>query len=56
MLGFCKLEIDPEQYNMFDSEFNIDTVIDNLPLESLCFVGIITLIDPPRPEVPEVVV
>jgi sodium/potassium-transporting ATPase subunit alpha len=56
VLGFCKLEIDPKQYHMFDSEFNIDTVIDKLPLESLCFVGIITLIDPPRPEVPEVVV
>jgi sodium/potassium-transporting ATPase subunit alpha len=53
VLGFCKLEIDPKQYHMFDSEFNIDTVIDKLPLESLCFVGIITLIDPPRPEVPE---
>ncbi len=40
---------------MLDPEFNIDTVVDKLPLESLCFVGIITLIDPPRPEVPEVV-
>ena len=41
---------------MFDAEFNIDTIIDKLPLERLCFVGIITLIDPPRPEVPEVIV
>lgn len=41
---------------MLDPEFSIDTVIDKLPLEDLCFVGIITLMDPPKPEVPEVIV
>jgi len=49
VLGFCHLYLDPKQYPE-DYEFNLDQL--NFPVEKLCFVGLISLIDPPRPSVP----
>eukprot|EP01119_Soliformovum_irregulare_P005914 TRINITY_DN1765_c0_g1_i1.p1 TRINITY_DN1765_c0_g1~~TRINITY_DN1765_c0_g1_i1.p1 ORF type:complete len:1070 (+),score=303.07 TRINITY_DN1765_c0_g1_i1:145-3354(+) len=51
VLGFAQLELDPELYtpsHTFDQE-------DSVPTEGLTFVGLVSLIDPPRPSVPHAV-
>uniref|UniRef100_A0A0N5BKX4 Sodium/potassium-transporting ATPase subunit alpha n=1 Tax=Strongyloides papillosus TaxID=174720 RepID=A0A0N5BKX4_STREA len=52
VLGFCDLELDPFKYPP-GYVFDIDKV--NFPLENLRFCGLISMIDPPRPGVPEAV-
>lgn len=52
VLGFSELWLDPSVYHE-GYEFNADD--PNFPLENLCFIGLMSLIDPPRPAVPEAV-
>lgn len=52
VLGFCDLRLDPEQYPA-DYAFNIEDV--NFPTKDLRFLGLVSLIDPPKPSVPEAV-
>ncbi|CAG0914553.1 unnamed protein product [Notodromas monacha] len=52
VLGFCDLKLPADKYPLnypFDPEKN------NFPLEGLRFVGLMSMIDPPRPNVPEAV-
>ena len=49
VLGFCHLELDPEQYPF---GYQFDTEAENFPLTNLTFVGLISMIDPPRAAVP----
>ncbi|TKR77554.1 hypothetical protein L596_018504 [Steinernema carpocapsae] len=52
VLGFCDIELDPEK---FPEKFEFDTDNPNFPLDNLRFVGLISMIDPARPGVPEAV-
>ena len=49
---FAHLELDPQQFPK-GYEFNTDQL--NFPTSNLCFVGLMSLIDPPRSNVPEAV-
>ncbi|XP_036614136.1 sodium/potassium-transporting ATPase subunit alpha-2-like isoform X1 [Trichosurus vulpecula] len=51
VLGFCYLDL-PEPYTG-DFQFDSDNV--NFPLTELCFVGLISMYDPPRAAVPDAV-
>uniref|UniRef100_A0A1I8A3T2 Sodium/potassium-transporting ATPase subunit alpha n=1 Tax=Steinernema glaseri TaxID=37863 RepID=A0A1I8A3T2_9BILA len=51
-LGFCDFELDPKK---FPPGFEFDSDEVNFPLEDLRFVGMISMIDPPRAAVPEAV-
>jgi sodium/potassium-transporting ATPase subunit alpha len=46
ILGFCDLELSPEVYPI-GFEFNTEEV--NFPLDNLRFLGMVSLVDPPRP-------
>lgn len=50
--GFCHLALPDEQ---FPEDFQFDTDEVNFPVEKLCFVGLISMIDPPRAAVPDAV-
>merc|ERR1719312_745868 len=52
VLGFCHTFLDAKEYPI-GYEFNNEEV--NFPLENLTFVGLMAMIDPPRPSVPEAV-
>jgi sodium/potassium-transporting ATPase subunit alpha len=52
VLGFAHLWLDAAQY---DRDFAFETDPPNFPVDGLCFVGLISLIDPPRDSVPEAV-
>merc|ERR1712223_378436 len=52
VLGFCHLELDPEQYPF---GYAFDTEAENFPMTDLTFVGLISMIDPPRAAVPDAV-
>uniref|UniRef100_A0A8D1WPF4 Sodium/potassium-transporting ATPase subunit alpha n=1 Tax=Sus scrofa TaxID=9823 RepID=A0A8D1WPF4_PIG len=52
VLGFCHLFLPDEQ---FPEGFQFDTDDVNFPLDNLCFVGLISMIDPPRAAVPDAV-
>ncbi|XP_015419023.1 PREDICTED: sodium/potassium-transporting ATPase subunit alpha-1 [Myotis davidii] len=52
VLGFCHLLLPDEQ---FPEGFQFDTDDLNFPVENLCFVGLISMIDPPRAAVPDAV-
>ncbi|XP_023390675.1 sodium/potassium-transporting ATPase subunit alpha-1 [Pteropus vampyrus] len=52
VLGFCHLFLPDEQ---FPEGFQFDTDDVNFPIENLCFVGLISMIDPPRAAVPDAV-
>ncbi|KAJ0059191.1 hypothetical protein NL108_009129, partial [Boleophthalmus pectinirostris] len=52
VLGFCHLFLPPSQY---PTHFSFDTDDVNFPTEGLCFVGLISMIDPPRAAVPDAV-
>jgi sodium/potassium-transporting ATPase subunit alpha len=53
VLGFCDLRLDPEVYN---SNYKFDMENINFPVKNLRFLGFFSLIDPPKPSVPEAVV
>ncbi|KJH46729.1 Na,H/K antiporter P-type ATPase, alpha subunit [Dictyocaulus viviparus] len=52
VLGFCDLELDPEN---FPPDYVFDTENPNFPLTNLRFLGLMSMIDPPRPGVPQAV-
>jgi sodium/potassium-transporting ATPase subunit alpha len=52
VLGFCDLKLDAEKYN---DDYKFDAEEENFPLEGLRFVGLMSLIDPPRAAVPDAV-
>ncbi|XP_054853340.1 potassium-transporting ATPase alpha chain 2 [Eublepharis macularius] len=53
VLGFCHLYL-PEQE--FPDTYPFDTDSMNFPTSSLCFVGLMSMIDPPRSTVPDAVI
>ncbi|KAM3718328.1 Sodium/potassium-transporting ATPase subunit [Dirofilaria immitis] len=52
VMGFCDLEFDPTKYPK-DFKFSTDPL--NFPLDGLRFLGLISMIDPPRSAVPHAV-
>uniref|UniRef100_A0A8C4KGN1 Sodium/potassium-transporting ATPase subunit alpha n=1 Tax=Dromaius novaehollandiae TaxID=8790 RepID=A0A8C4KGN1_DRONO len=52
VLGFCHLYL-PE--NEFPDTYPFDTDSMNFPTSNLCFVGLLSMIDPPRSTVPDAV-
>jgi len=52
VLGFCEYILPSDK---FPEDFEYDNDEVNFPLEGLCFVGLMALIDPPRPTVPNAV-
>ncbi|XP_014908626.1 sodium/potassium-transporting ATPase subunit alpha-2-like isoform X2 [Poecilia latipinna] len=52
VLGFCHLNLSPSQ---FPRGFTFDCDYTNFPTEQLCFLGLISMIDPPRAAVPDAV-
>ena len=51
-LGFCDFKLDKEK---FPDGFPFDAEETNFPLEGLRFVGLMSMIDPPRAAVPDAV-
>jgi sodium/potassium-transporting ATPase subunit alpha len=52
VLGFAQLWLDAHRFGR-DFAFELDP--PNFPVDGLCFVGLVSLIDPPRDSVPEAV-
>jgi sodium/potassium-transporting ATPase subunit alpha len=52
VLGFCHCWLDKEQY---PAGYAFDTEAENYPMNDLTFVGLISMIDPPRAAVPDAV-
>ncbi|CAD6184139.1 unnamed protein product [Caenorhabditis auriculariae] len=52
VLGFCDLELSRAKYPL---DYKFDTENINFPTKNLRFLGLISMIDPPRPGVPEAV-
>uniref|UniRef100_A0A672RYH0 Sodium/potassium-transporting ATPase subunit alpha n=1 Tax=Sinocyclocheilus grahami TaxID=75366 RepID=A0A672RYH0_SINGR len=52
VLGFCHFSLPDDQ---FPEGFAFDTENVNFPTENLCFVGLMSMIDPPRAAVPDAV-
>ncbi|XP_009863609.1 PREDICTED: sodium/potassium-transporting ATPase subunit alpha-1 [Apaloderma vittatum] len=52
VLGFCHLALPDDQ---FPEGFQFDTDDLNFPVDKLCFVGLMSMIDPPRAAVPDAV-
>jgi len=52
VLGFCDLGLPAEQ---FPAGFQFDADEENFPLTGLRFVGLMSMIDPPRAAVPDAV-
>jgi sodium/potassium-transporting ATPase subunit alpha len=52
VLGFCHCWLDKEKYPM---GYAFDTETENYPMNDLTFVGLISMIDPPRSAVPDAV-
>uniref|UniRef100_A0A914ZX84 Sodium/potassium-transporting ATPase subunit alpha n=1 Tax=Parascaris univalens TaxID=6257 RepID=A0A914ZX84_PARUN len=52
VLGFCDLELDQKKYG---ADYKFTTETPNFPLRGLRFLGLIAMIDPPRPAVPHAV-
>ncbi|XP_053308670.1 potassium-transporting ATPase alpha chain 2-like [Spea bombifrons] len=52
VLGFCQLQLPASTYGP-GYPFDVDNL--NFPLSGLCFVGLISMIDPPRSSVPDAV-
>merc|ERR1712110_357750 len=53
VLGFCDFELPADQYPP-GYAFDIEEP-QNFPLKDLCFVGLMSMIDPPRAAVPDAV-
>merc|ERR1712025_798762 len=52
VLGFCSFWLDEAQYPY---GYQFDTEAENFPMTDLTFVGLISMIDPPRAAVPDAV-
>ncbi|VDP13689.1 unnamed protein product [Onchocerca flexuosa] len=52
VLGFCDYRLDTGKYPR-GYEFDVENV--NFPVEGLCFIGLVSMIDPPRAAVPDAV-
>ncbi|KAF3857441.1 hypothetical protein F7725_009300, partial [Dissostichus mawsoni] len=52
VLGFCQFNLPDDQ---FPEGFAFDTEETNFPTENLCFIGLMSMIDPPRAAVPDAV-
>uniref|UniRef100_A0AAY4BG62 Sodium/potassium-transporting ATPase subunit alpha n=1 Tax=Denticeps clupeoides TaxID=299321 RepID=A0AAY4BG62_9TELE len=52
VLGFCHRNLSPTQ---FPRGFSFDCDEVNFPIEQLCFLGLMSMIDPPRAAVPDAV-
>uniref|UniRef100_A0A663LNT4 Sodium/potassium-transporting ATPase subunit alpha n=1 Tax=Athene cunicularia TaxID=194338 RepID=A0A663LNT4_ATHCN len=52
VLGFCHLALPDDQ---FPEGFQFDTDEVNFPVDKLCFIGLMSMIDPPRAAVPDAV-
>lgn len=58
VLAYAQLDMSPQQsarlfpHGLSDLD---DTDIEQIPTENLCFIGLISLVDPPRPNVPHAV-
>ncbi|MCI4393582.1 hypothetical protein PGIGA_G00159100 [Pangasianodon gigas] len=52
VLGFCQFNLPDDQ---FPGGFTFDTETVNFPTENLCFLGLMSMIDPPRAAVPDAV-
>ncbi|OTF74355.1 hypothetical protein BLA29_013449, partial [Euroglyphus maynei] len=52
VIGFCFLPLSTKE---FPSGFNFNSEDINFPLKDLCFLGLISMIDPPRAAVPDAV-
>jgi len=52
VLGFCDYNLPPDQY---PQGYKFVAEDGNFPLTKLRFVGLMSMIDPPRPNVPEAV-
>uniref|UniRef100_A0AAQ4Q9A5 Sodium/potassium-transporting ATPase subunit alpha n=1 Tax=Gasterosteus aculeatus aculeatus TaxID=481459 RepID=A0AAQ4Q9A5_GASAC len=52
VLGFCHFNLPDDQ---FPEDFAFDTEEVNFPTENLCFIGLMSMIDPPRAAVPDAV-
>ncbi|XP_010794637.1 LOW QUALITY PROTEIN: sodium/potassium-transporting ATPase subunit alpha-1-like [Notothenia coriiceps] len=52
VLGFCQFNLPDDQ---FPEGFAFDTEEVNFPTENLCFIGLMSMIDPPRAAVPDAV-
>ncbi|XP_043915756.1 sodium/potassium-transporting ATPase subunit alpha-2 isoform X3 [Protopterus annectens] len=52
VLGFCHYKLPPSDFPR-GFKFNADEV--NFPIDNLCFVGLMSMIDPPRAAVPDAV-
>uniref|UniRef100_A0A8C9Y8J9 Sodium/potassium-transporting ATPase subunit alpha n=1 Tax=Sander lucioperca TaxID=283035 RepID=A0A8C9Y8J9_SANLU len=52
LAGFCHTNLSSTQ---FPRGFNFDSEETNFPTEQLCFLGLISMIDPPRAAVPDAV-
>jgi len=50
--GFCHFSLPDDQ---FSEGFAFNTEEVNFPTENLCFIGLISMIDPPRAAVPDAV-
>ncbi|XP_036600929.1 potassium-transporting ATPase alpha chain 2-like [Trichosurus vulpecula] len=53
VLGFCHLYLPEDE---FPDTYSFDVETMNFPTSDLCFVGLISLIDPPRSTVPDAVI
>ena len=54
VLGFVHLDLDPSQFPE-GFLFSTDGEEPNFPLDGLCFVGLMSMIDPPKATVPNAV-
>ena len=53
VLGFCDLRLPVDQ---FPKDYPFDAEQANFPVENLRFLGLMSMIDPPRAAVPEALV